>query len=267
MANTISEYPTIYLDQLDEVLALASFATRYGDPGAEFVGARNVKVPDIAFGGTTVNDYDGFKTENPVSLLHSLYTLDHDKESVFNVDAVDDIDSGALMSTQAAAQYERTIFAPYVDTDFFSVAKAKAKATGTTALTAANIKAEIRKARSQFAQVGLMGGDLYMSSAALALLEDATNREWSNETSITDTVGSYDGFTVFEVPDALLGTDFTVISGGKNTIRYITKRAVSYLFAPGTHTSGDCWLSQHRWVFGTIVRKNKVAGIYCNKAV
>lgn len=266
MANTISKFPEAYTDALDEVLATSSFASRYGDTGAEFVNARTVNVPDIAFASAKVNDYDGFKTQNDVTLTYTPYTLDHDKQAVFSVDAVDDLDTASVLSTKAASEYERTIFVPAVDTDFFSVLKAKAKATGTTALTAANIKGEIRKARSQFAQAGLMGGDLYMSSAALALLEDATQREWSNETAITDTVGSYDGFSIFEVPDAELGTDFTAVSGGKNTARYITKRAVSYIFAPGAHTGGDCWLSQHRWVYGTIVKKNKVSGIYVNAA-
>ncbi|SEP05703.1 hypothetical protein SAMN02910314_02032, partial [Denitrobacterium detoxificans] len=158
------------------------------------------------------------------------------------------------------------ILAPFVDKDFFTVAKTKAKTKGTETLTAANIKDEIRKARTQFTQAGLMGGNLYMSSAALGLLEDATDRQWSNDSSISDAIGSYDGFQVFEVPDELLQADFTVISGGTNTIRYITKRAALYTFAPGQHTNGDGWMAQLRWIYGSIVRNNKVAGIYTNKA-
>ena len=265
MPNTISKFPEAYTTALDEVLALASFATRYGDAGAEFVNAKTVNVPDISFASSTVNDYDGFKTTNDVTLTYTPYTLANDKQAVFTVDAVDDIDTAAELSTNAASQYERTIFAPSVDTDFFKTVLGKAKTTGTTALTAANVKGEIRKARNQFTEVGLTGGDLYMTSTALGLLEDATERQWSNDTVITDTVGSYDGFTIFEVPSLLIGCDFLAISGGKATARYITKRSASYIFAPGTHTSGDCWLSQHRWVYGTIVGKNKVAGIYANK--
>lgn len=265
--DTVNEFPEAYAQALDEVLTTSSFAARYGETDAQFINAKTVNVPDIAFASDKLSDYDEFKTANDVSLTYTPYTLANDKQAVFHVDAAEDAETASIRSTQAAAQYERTIFVPAVDKDFFTIAAAKAKSKGTTKLTAANIKDEIRKARSQFTQAGLMGGELYISSAALALLEDAVDRQFSNETSITDSIGSYDGFQLFETPDALLGADFTVISGGKATIRYITKRAVSYLFAPGSHTQGDNWLSQHRWVFGTIVPKNKVAGIYTNKAV
>lgn len=267
MPNTISKFPEVFTKALDEVLVTSSYAARYSDPGAEFVNAKTVNVPDITFASDTVNDYDGFKTKNDVTLSYTPYTLEHDKQASFDIDAVQDIDTAAILSTKAASEYQHTIFLPAVDKDFFKTAAAKAKTTGSEAITKDNIKAEIRKARTQFTEVGLSGGDLYMSSTALAALEDAVDRQFSNETNIIDTVGSYDGFTIFEVPQALLGenVDFIVISGGKNTIHYIVKRAVAYLFAPGTHVNGDCWLSQFRWVFGSIVKKNKKAGIYVNK--
>ncbi len=267
MANTINKYPEVFAKTLDEVLTTSSFAARYSDAAAEFVNAKTVNVPDISFASDAVNDYDGFKTTNDVTLSYTSYTLDHDKQASFNIDAIQDIDTTSVLSTQAASEYQRTVFIPAVDKDFFKVAAAKAKTTATEALTKENIKQQIRKARSQFTEAGLVGGDLYMSSTALACLEDAVERQFSNDTNITDTVGSYDGFTVFEVPQALLGenVDFIVVSGGNKTLRYIVKRAVAYLFAPGTHPNGDCWLSQFRWVYGTIVKKNKQAGIYVNK--
>lgn len=267
MAVTIGEFPKDYIDALDEVLAGATYADRYAVQGAEFVNARQVSVPDISFGDSPDPvAYDRFKTEGTATVNRTVYTLDHDVEKVFYTDAVNSIDDAASSITNIVSEYERTVFGPYVDKDFFRVAAAQAKATVTTKLTAANIKAEIRKARTQFKQAGLAGGDLYMSSAALALLEDATNRQWSNDTSITDSVGVYDNFTIFEVPDDTLQTDFTAISGGTQTIRYITKRAIGYLFLPGQHTHGDGSLGQFRWVFGTIVHKNKKPGIYVNKA-
>lgn len=265
--NTITTFPVEYLEAIDEVLAGATYAGRYGVSGAEFVGGRQVSVPDISFGNSPDPiAYNRFATEAAVTVGRTVYTLDHDVEKVFYVDAAEAEDEPAIAMTNVVSEYERTIFGPYIDKDFFAKAKAQAKATGTTALTAANVKGEIRKARAQFTEAGLAGGDLYMTSAALALLEDATDRQWASDTAITDTVGSYDGFQVFEVPAATLGCDFLAISGGTNTIRYITKRAATYSFAPGQHTNGDGWLNQFRWIFGTIVHKNKKPGIYANKA-
>lgn len=267
MANSIA-LPVEYLEALDEVLAGATFAGKYGVGGAEFVSARTVSVPMLNFGNSpNPTNYNRFAAASDITLARQTYTLDNDKEKVFYIDAVDAIDEAAADITKVLSEYQRTVLAPFVDADFFAKAKARAATKATTTLTQANIKGEIRKARTQFVQAGLTGGDLYMSSAALALLEDATDRQWSNETAITDTVGSYDGFTVYEVPDATLGADFTVVSGGTRTLRYISKRAANYLFAPGQHTGGDGWLAQMRWVFGCIVHDNKVAGIYTNTGV
>lgn len=265
--NTIGTFPTAYLDAIDEVLAGATYAGRYNVAGAEFVQGRQVSVPDIDFGGSPdPAAYDRFSSESGVTVARTVYTLDHDVEKVFYVDAAEAEDEPAVAMTNVVAEYERAVFGPYIDKDFFAKAEAGALAKGTAALSAANIKAEIRKARTQFANAGLGGGELYMGPDALAALEDATDRQWASEASITDTVGSYDGFQIFEVPAAILGCDFLAISGGLRTIRYITKRAAAYSFAPGQHTQGDGWLNQFRWIFGTIVRKNKKPGIYAHEA-
>lgn len=266
--GTITTYPTEFLDVLDEVLMGETFANRYAVQGAEFVRNRQVSVPDITFPEAegTPHDYDRFKTDDKFTLSRTVYELAHDKQATFYVDACDSIDESAAKLTNIVTQWMRMVFNPFIDKEFFKVAGEQAGGKGTETLTVDNIKAEIRKARTQFRKAGLAGGDLYMTSDTLALLEDATNRQWSNETSITDTIGNYDGFQIFEVPDDTLGQDFMAISGGLNTIRYITKRAFSAIFPSGTHTNGDGDLGQYRWVFGTIVRKNKKPGIYVNKA-
>lgn len=264
MPITAPTLPTEFLAELDSVLTHESYSARYAVQGAEFVNAKQVSVPDITFTGGA-NAYDRFKTENSGALNYTTYTLDHDQEAVFYVDAVDDADAQSILSTQTAAEFERQKLIPEVDADFFKKAVASAGGTGTEVITAENVKKVIRAARSQFVKAGLAGGDLYLTSDALGALEDATKREWGSDGAITDSVGSYDGFTVYEVADDLLGTDLLAISGGTNTIRYVTKRAVAYHFAPGQHTQGDGYLDQYRWVYGTIVRKNRKPGIYSNK--
>jgi hypothetical protein len=267
MATTIQSLPVAYQSALDEVLAGATYASAFNVQGAEFVNAHQISVPDISFGSSPdPTEYDRFATEGDVTVGRTTYTLDHDVEKSFYIDAADATDEPAASITSVVAEYQRTVFAPYVDKDFFAVAAKQAKATKTETLTKDTVKAAVRAARTQFTNAGLSGGNIYMSSDAIGFLEDATSREWSNETALTDSVGVYDGLNVFEVPSDLLGatTNFLAISGGTNTIRYITKRATAFTFAPGQHTKGDGYLAQLRWIFGSIVYKNKKPGIYAS---
>ena len=265
--GTISNFPVEYLDALDEVLMGETFANRYQVQGAEFVRARQVSVPDISFPeASDPNDYDRFETDDKFTLTRTLYELTNDKQASFYVDSCDSLDEAAASLTNITSQWQRMVLAPFIDKEFFKTAVAQAGTKGTETLTVENIKAEIRKARTALRKAGLAGGDLYMSSDALALLEDATERHWSNENVITDTVGNYDGFQIFEVPDDRMDQDFLVISGGLQTIRYIVKRAFAHIAMAGNHEKGDGDLGQFRWVFGTIVRKNRKPGIYASKA-
>lgn len=265
--NTISKFPESFATAIDEVLTGATYANKYAVQGAEFVSGRTVNVPEISFGSLTKpDDYDRFATEHGATLTYTPYKLANDKQMQFYVDAVEDADTAAILTTQEVAQFERTIFAPAIDTDFFAEAVKQAGASKVEA-SITDVKASIRAMRSAFTEKGLAGGDLYCTSDVVAALENAVNREFAGESAVTDMVGNYDGFNIYEVPAALLGNNvnFLGISGGTNTIRYITKRAVTYTFAPGTHTKGDGWLTQLRWVYGTVVYKNKKPGIYLSK--
>ena len=266
MPNSIN-FPKEYLETIDEQLMGQTFAARYQTGGEEFAGNRTVLVPEISFPNQeTPNDYDSFATKNDIARKYTAYTLPYDKQEVFQVDAVDDIDTAGLLTVNAATQYDRTVFAPWLDKQFFADVKAMAGgAQGTAAaLTNSNIKKAFRDLRSHLRKSGLAGGDVYLSSTAVAALEDATNREWSNEGTITDSIGRYNDFELFEdaggrLPD---GIDMLVISGGIQTVRYVVKRAVTYTFAPGDHTEGDNWLTQIRRVFGIVGLRNKRPGIY-----
>lgn len=258
-----NEFPTEYLTALDEVMTQASFSSKYDVGGAEFVSKKTVKVPRIEFKNGML-PYDGFQTDTGASLEWDTYELDHDEQASFKVDAVEDIDSAHILSTNLGGEFIRTEAVPHMDADFFAKMVEYAGNRSTTALTQQNIKGEIRKMRTAFTQAGLTGGDLYMSSAALEMLENAIDRQFAGEGNITDSVGSYNGFTIYEVPDVRLGNGVDFIGIAAGCARYIKKRAASYIFAPGSHPLGDDWLSQFRWVYGAIARMNKRVGIYAH---
>lgn len=264
-AGTQIQFPVEYLEEIDAALLGEMFASRYQTGGEEFVSNRTVMVPDLSFPNEGIpNTYDGFSTENTAQLKYTPYELPYDKQIVFRVDAVDDIDAAGLLTANEVGEYDRTVFAPWADGIFFRDTSALAGGASKVSVTQSNIKAEFRKLRTHLRKHGLAAGDVYLSSDALAALEDATTREWGNEGTITDSVGNYNGFNLFEdagerLPD---GVDMLAIAGGITTVRYVMKRAVTYTFAPGTHTTGDDWLTQIRRVFGNIVRLNKKPGIY-----
>lgn len=263
--GTSIQFPVEYLETIDETLMGEMFASRYQTGGEEFVSGRTVMVPDISFPGQTIpNDYDGFSTENPATLKYTPYELAYDKQCIFRVDAVDDIDTAGLLTVNEAAEYDRTVFAPWADRTFFRDTASMAGGSSANAVTEANVVAMFRALRTHLRAHGLAGADVYMSSNAVGALEDATKREWANEGTITDSIGRYNEFELFEdaggrLPD---GVDLLAIAGGISTVRYVMKRAVTYTFAPGTHTTGDDWLTQIRRVFGNVARINKRAGIY-----
>lgn len=267
--NLTTEFPEEYKQVLDEVIEQESFTTPFQEQGAEFVSARTVKVPEMVFDGGT-DDYDRFVTKGEAAIKYTSYKLDKDRQKSFYNDALDVIDQPLLGMTNIASQFERTLLVPEIDTYFFGKAKNAAKTKATTNLTAANIKAELRNARTQIKQAGYSTACLYMSSEALACLEDSLDREFSGEGVITDTVGTYNFFEIFELPDERIGdADFIAIgkSADKNLkpIRFVWKRAVTKYINAAINQNGDGDELQMRWVYGTIALKNKAAGIYMNK--
>lgn len=260
-----TEFPVEYLTVLDEVIEQESFTTKYNVDGAEFANAKTVMVPEITFDGGT-EEYNRFKSEGKSELAYAPYELDYDREKTFYVDAIDDVNEAHLRVLNQVTQFERRYLVPEVDKNFFTHIGKKAKTTGTAALTTTNIKAELRKARTQMVNAGFGRADLYVTADTLGILEDAINREFAGEGVITDMVGAYNIFDIYMVPNERMnGLDFAVIANDPEVIRHVVKRAAHFFFAPGQHTNGDGYLDQLRWVYGDVTRKNKTAGLYAHK--
>ncbi len=161
MADTVTtEFPVEYSQVLDEVIEQEAFSNVFQEQGAEFSHARTVKVPEMVFDGGTV-PYDRFQTKGKADVTYKEYELDKDRQKVFYNDAVDVMDQPLLQMTTIASQFERTLLVPEIDLYFFNKAASAAKTKATTDLTAANIKAELRNARTQLKNAGF--GSAYLS--------------------------------------------------------------------------------------------------------
>jgi hypothetical protein len=258
------EFPPHYLDTLDEVLVAESVTAPFVATGVEFISGRTVKKPKLTI-TDGLKDYDGFQTLNSGSLEYETRDLEFDKQLAYEVDALDTMDNALDNAASWLAEAIRVKANPEIDQTFFSKVfdNVLAANKSSVALTPANIKDEIAKARKALGSKGISNAALYLSFDALYALEKATERQYSNDTVITDTIGNYNGFPLYVVPDEILGSiDFLAVAPG--TVELIKKRAVTYLFAPGDHPNGDKWLAQYRLVYDTIVYDNKKPGLYTN---
>lgn len=265
MAN---EFPVKYLEVVDELFTQESAWSDFFVQGAEFVDGKTVKVPEIVFPSNTgTREYARFANEDPVEVHWQAYELDKDREKTFYFDAITDLDLHHILVDNALSEWTCRFFVPEYDDYFAGKVWAGAQTKATETITSANIKAELRKARTQLFNAGFKSVDLYVTSDVKYALEDAIDRAFGGEDMINDQVIKYNDYFIHETPvDRMAGMDFVAIGGGQETIKAVMKRAATYVFAPGQHTSGDGTLMQNRWVYGTLGRKNKKAGIYANKA-
>ena len=270
-----TEFPQKYLNTLDKILAAETFTAAYQVAGAEFVNAKTVNIPEIVL-GESLHDYDGtFAGTDKAEVKYETYTLAQDKAYSFTVDAVEDMDEQHLRVANGAAEVQRRLAIPAMDTNFFAKAAAGAgtKKTYTLGVTdggseeapVKGIKTALREVRSKFVAVGCMDADLFISSTALAMLEDATERQWASEDGIYTMIGKYDIFNIYEVPDALLACDFIAIAGGQNTVKQVVKRAKTQVIGENENQNSDGVKVNMRWVFDTIVYKKQAGAIFTNK--
>lgn len=268
MPGTEVNFPTEYLTALDELFVQESVYSQFMVQGAEFANNKTVMIPEIVFNGDNkgTRAYNRFATEDTLKVVYTPYELDKDREKVFYIDAVDNTDTANLLAANAMREWTKQYFVPEYDQAFAASVLAKAGTKATATITKENVLEELRKAATQMKNQGFKTYDIWMTNAAKYALEDAINREFAGESVITDVVGKYNDFIIHNPGDDRMGgMDFFVIGGGQDTIKAVMKRAANYAFAPGQHTEGDGYLYQNRWVYGTLARKNKVAGIYTNK--
>lgn len=261
-------FPTEYLTALDELFVQESVYSQFFEDGAEFANNKTVMIPEIVFNGDNkgTRAYNRFATEDTLKVVYTPYELEKDREKVIYIDAVDNIDTANLQAANAMRLWTKEYFVPEYDQYFATSVLAKSGTKATETITKENVIEQFRAMRTAMTNAGHTLVDVWVTNAVKYALEDAIQRQFAGESAISDVVGRYNDFIIHCPGDARMGgMDFFGIGGGKDTIKGVMKRAASYAFAPGQHTQGDGFLYQNRWVYGTLGRKNKVAGIYTNK--
>jgi len=288
VANTITRAEK-YATMLDEVVIAASkteLLSTADDLKAEFVGVGTVKVPKIdmpALGAYSKTN--GFPAGS-VTYDFETFTLAYDRGRQFDIDAMDDEETGGNVVPSVLGQFARTKVVPEVDA--VRIARYAAAAGNTVeqaAPTKDNVRASIDTMAETLDELGVMPEDgiLFVRPTVRTAIKNAYSREFSTETVLNTNVDVVDGFKIVTMPSSRMWDEITVGDNGfapaegasevwaiyvhKDAVRQIAKHEKMRTFAPDVNQDADATKVQYRLYHDAMVLANKADLIYCIKNV
>lgn len=288
VANTITRAEK-YATMLDEVVIAASKTELLSTPDdlkAEFVGTGTVKVPKIdmpALG--TYSKTNGFPA-GAVTYDFETFTLAYDRGRQFDIDAMDDEETGGNVVPSVLGQFARTKVVPEVDAVRIArYAAAAGNVVEQAAPTKDNIRASIDTMAETLDELGVMPEDgiLFVRPTVRTAIKNAYSREFSTETVLNTNVDVVDGFKIVTMPSSRMWDEITVGDNGfapaegasevwaiyvhKDAVRQIAKHEKMRTFAPDVNQDADATKVQYRLYHDAMVLANKADLIYCIKNV
>ncbi|MCD7722696.1 MAG: hypothetical protein LUH82_01915 [Clostridiales bacterium] len=288
MANSI-DLAKIYVPLLDEAYKEASLTVDL-DASADLVkagyNANEIVIPILDMDG--LGDYsrnDGY-VSGDATLTWETVKCDYDRGRKFQVDDLDDIETGGVAFGKLSGEFIRTKvvpeldayrFASYASTDGVSL-EAQDITTGQDAIDA------IAAAMSQMDddEVPAEGRLLYITPLLLRLigqLDTTKSREVLGDfykitkvpqsrfyTAIDMLDGSSDGQTAggFQKGETATNINFAIIH--PSAVIQANKIVKPKILSPDVNPDGDAWVFGYRLVSHAETYQNKVAGIYVNHA-
>lgn len=294
MANTFVEKVQKFVPILDEVYAHASKTAILEDTAALWVGTNKVRMPKIEMDGAADYDRTDGYVKGGISVDYGEYTLEYDRGRSFQIDWVDNDETGFDAFRTAALEYVRTKEVPEVDAVRFS--KIASLAGTVTTLDPASFDAvaifEAARVILTNAEVAEENRIAFVSPAFMSNLKAKLGEKGRYELQANDQMFDFrvmmlDGVPLIEVPSARLwdaiqlndgvtageeaggfapisGTSKAIhlIYGDRSAMKAYTKRYASKIFTPETNIFADAFLVQYRNHHDLMVPENKVNGIY-----
>lgn len=288
MANTLA-LAKRYMTALDEVYKMASLTVDLDGDTSDIRDGANAEefvIPKMTLQGLAT--YAGSFVSGDISLAWETVKANFSRGRGFNVDAVDNNDTGINLIGKVLAAFEREKVVPEVDAFRFAsyAALAGTKATAGTLADAAGVVAALRTAVTALDEAEVPEGSaiLYITSLLRGYVEDmdtTKSRELLKKfkkivtvpqnrfyTAITQqdgtTSGQEDGGYI---KNASTGKDINFLIIDPAAVLQIQKHKVAKLFAPEENQSADAWKLNYRLVNLSDVYDNKTKGIYLhNKA-
>lgn len=280
MANSIAlrkQYSTL----LDEVYKLASLTSVLDGPNnlvKEGANANEILIPKMDMDGLANYSKQNGYADGDVTLEYETKKCDYDRGRMFNVDAVDNIETAGIAFGQLSGEFIRTKVVPELDA--WRLAKyaglAGNSASGALADGKAGIAAlRVAKTAIKNAEAKTETCYLYISAILKGLIEDL------DTTASKKVLEGWAG--VIEVPESRFNDTVTLTADGKggyvasgNALNFLIvdknaviqhqKHTVGKIISPEQNQSADAWKFGYRTVGIAEAKDNKKAAIYKHTA-
>lgn len=286
MPNTLA-LAKRYMDALDEVYKLESLtADLDGDTSniRDGANAEEFVIPKMTLQGLAT--YAGSFVSGDISLAWETVKANFSRGRGFNVDAVDNGDTGINLIGKVLAAFEREKVVPEVDAFRFATYAAAAGTTpaGATLSDASATMAALRVGITAMDEAEIKEGEaiLYITSLLRGYLEDMDTtksrellRKFKKIVTVPQSrfytkIDQYDGTTAGQedggyIKNASTGKDINFLIIDPKAVLQIQKHKVAKLFAPEENQSADAWKLNYRLVNLSDVYDNKTKGIYLHK--
>jgi len=298
MANTFTEKVQRFMPVLDEIYKKAAVTSIIEDSTAMWVGTNKIRLPKIDMDGAGDYDRDNGYVRGNISVDYGEYTLEFDRGRSFQIDWVDNDETGFDAFRVAAMEYVRTKEVPEFDaTRIAKIASLAGEGTEKDLGSITSYLAEFDDARITLTnnEVPAENRIAFVSPQFLAglrqELEGRGRYDFQTNTNMFDrNVIMLDGVPLVEVPQARLWDTIQLLDGttggeeaggfgpvattskaihmiyaDRNAMKAYMKRYASKVFTPETNIFADAFLIQYRNHHDVIVQDNKAAGIYVLK--
>lgn len=291
MPNVVN-YVTLFQQELMQKYARELMTADLTTPNARFINANTIKVPYIEVAGYKDHSRNGGFNRQAVKNDFNTYTLAHDRDVEFFVDAMDvDESNQAVAAANTTNEFETQQAIP--ETDCYRISKLYAdfKANGGTVnndvLTTDNILSKFDDIMEKMDEdeVPEEGRVLYVTPHVNKLLKQAKelaryiNMNDPKNEAIKRAITSLDDVKIKKIISKRMKTVYDFTDGCKpgTTAKQINmillhpksviacnKHSYIKLWPEGSHTLGDGYLYQNRQYWDLFVIKNRVEGIYIN---
>ncbi len=288
MANTI-ELAKAYVPLCDEVYKEASFSVDL-DASAELIqegfNANEIVVPKLDMDGLADYSRNSGYVNGDASLTWETVKCDYDRGRMFEVDELDNIETGGVAFGRLAGEFIRTKAVPELDAyRFASYASAKGVSTATGALAdgqAALDAIATAMAKMDDDEVPQEGRILYYTpviARAIAQLDTTKSREVLADfakivkvpqTRFYSAIDRNDGRTEgqekggYKKATAGKNLNFEIIH--PTAVIQANKLVKPKIITPDNNQNSDAWKYGYRLVSYAKVYENKAAGIYVHIA-
>lgn len=281
MANNIALHEA-YLKQLDEVYKRESLTSVLDTEVIDStVEAKKFKVDKMTLSDLADYSRETGYVQGDVTITQEEVEPNYDRGRKFQVDTMDDLETGYIAFGKLGAEFERTKVIPEVDA--FRLGKYATLAGTTVAadLTADTVIPAIDTAEAELInnEVPDTNNILFVSAAVYGYLKQkAANRfATATEGTIDRNIEYFDKMKVVVVPQSRFNSTITLTPGGgfntagrninfmivnKAAVIQFAKHRASNVISPEDNQSADAYILKYRHYGLADVWDNKTKGIY-----